>query len=40
VASWVATPLSLLRTELKTDIGSRQPQERDIPGASSDERRW
>ena len=27
----VAAPLSLLRTELKTDIGSRQPQERDIP---------
>ena len=36
----VADALSALRTELKLDVGSRQPQERDKPFARSIERDW
>jgi hypothetical protein len=36
----VRTALSLLRTDLKIELGVRQPSERDVPWARSEQARW
>jgi hypothetical protein len=36
----VRKALSLLRTDLKTELGVREPSERDIPDAPSDKQSW